>query len=262
MKTLALVVLAGATASAYAAPLYSNRGGTADPTNVGLSTGATTRSGIAAPAGFTWSEVPATGTTAGSTVTLSGTGPQFRLADDFVVSGPGWTVNTITVFAYQTGAVANPFTGGNLVVRNGAPNAGGTIIGNGTFASTADTNIYRIFATTPAPGTAPGTTRRVRSITFNLGGLNLAPGTYWLDYQLSGPATAFNPYVTVAGQTNFITGASALQLTTATTWANVVDTGNQAAQDLPFLIDGTVIPAPSALALLGLGGLVAGRRRR
>jgi xanthosine utilization system XapX-like protein len=31
---------------------------------------------------------------------------------------------------------------------------------------------------------------------------------------------------------------------------------------MAFTIEGEIIPAPSALALLGLGGLVAGRRRR
>ena len=32
--------------------------------------------------------------------------------------------------------------------------------------------------------------------------------------------------------------------------------------DMAFVIEGDVVPAPGALALLGLGGLVAGRRRR
>jgi len=31
--------------------------------------------------------------------------------------------------------------------------------------------------------------------------------------------------------------------------------------ELPFTMHGTVVPAPGALALLGLGGLVARRRR-
>ena len=38
--------------------------------------------------------------------------------------------------------------------------------------------------------------------------------------------------------------------------------GNQLGGDLALRIEGIAVPAPSSLALLGLGGLVSARRRR
>lgn len=273
-KVLILAVVAGTAGSAFAAPLYSNRGGTTSPTMMGLSTGPTTGSGAAAPVGFEWSECQNDGTTAntsaGFTVTPSGTTGAFRLADDFVVSdAAGWNLTGLRVFAYQTGSLptATPFTGGSLNIWDGVPGGGGSsIVATGTFAGMSNTNLFRIFSTTtPPPGSAPGTTRLIRAVDFTLA-TTLAAGTYWIDFQLTGVVTAFAPGLTEPGMRSFVTGATARQRTTIS-WVDMIDTGNPAAGpdvplDLPFLLDGSVVPAPGALALLGLGGLIAGRRRR
>jgi hypothetical protein len=80
--------------------------------NGGMSTGATSNSGVLAPNGYTWSEVQnQTGVTTVSN-TLAGSGGAFNnantsnflLADDFVVpAGQTWDLTSVEVFGYQTG---------------------------------------------------------------------------------------------------------------------------------------------------------------
>jgi hypothetical protein len=236
-------------------------------------------SGPNAPAGFQWSEVASDGlvapteanTSAGFTGSLSSTTPPaFRLADDFVVpAGSSWDVTGFTTYGYQTGSAlgAFPITGGTFNIWNGVPGGAGAIIGTATFDAMTNTNMYRIFNT--VVGANPtGTTRLIRQVDWNVvgGSLTLGPGTYWIDFQytLATPtATVFVPGVTIPGVRS-LPGWNGRQLTT-TGWVDAIDTGSPAtapdlAVDFPFIVKG--IPAPGSLALLGLGGLVAARRRR
>src|SRR4051794_25262721 len=64
-----------------------------------LSTGASATGGIQAPAGTTWSELPASNDLLGFTGSV-GTGR--RLADDFTVPAGGWSVGSFRFFAYKT----------------------------------------------------------------------------------------------------------------------------------------------------------------
>lgn len=269
MKNLALATVAGlaAAASASAVTLFNN-----GP----LATGATTASGVAAPAGQQWSEVSARTSEPGISNTVAGfsMNSAFRIADDFTVAAGGWTVNSIRVFGYVTGSAAgtNPFTaaGARLQIWNGRPGDVGSsvIFGDTTtnrLTTSGNTDMLRIFnTTTPPPGTAPGTTRLIRFLDLNVGGLNLAAGTYWIDWGVLGTA-GFAPSITIPGQGNR-PGDNGRQFN-GTTWTDMVDAGNPAAgadliQDLPFIIDGVAIPAPGAAALLGLAGLAGARRRR
>lgn len=84
--------------------------------------------------------------------------------------------------------------------------------------------------------------------------ITLGPGTYWVEMQIVGVENAF--HMVHAG----VTGSEA--------WVNYADLGVGpgsaifgSAADMAFALEGDVVPAPSALALLGLAGL-AGRRRR
>lgn len=272
----ALMVCAGSVASAQ---LYSNRGGTANPSEIGLASGPTTRSGVAAPAGSQWSELDLGNTNNGSTVSISGTTGIFRLTDDFTVpAGQSWTLSSVLVYAYRTGSLAtdNIAASGNVRVWSGRPDdVGSTVIFGDTTTNRllgqTNTNLFRVFGTTAAPGgtaTPPGTTRIVRQLELDLGGIVLLPGTYWVDYQLGSSTTGaiFNPtQTTTDGSRGFVTGSNARQMTTATTWADVVDAGSPATlpdvpNDLPFILNG--VPTPGSLCLLGLGGLLAARRRR
>ena len=86
--------------------------------NGGLSTGATSSNGTAAPSGYTWSELQAGNSSYGISGVYTATS-SFRLADDFVVpAGQKWTISSIEVFAYQTNSTSFPFDGLNLQIWN------------------------------------------------------------------------------------------------------------------------------------------------
>lgn len=83
----------------------------------------------------------------------------------------------------------------------------------------------------------------------------LGAGTYWVEMQIIGFENAY--HMVHSG----VTGSEA--------WVNYSDFGGAfpgsalfgVAADMAFALEGDVIPAPSALALLGIAGM-AGRRRR
>lgn len=290
MRKFAAVAVIGAVAgSAFAGSpsLYSNQSANANVAQLNAVT--VTRSGVTAAAGSYWSECQSDlgNTTESNTSNGSAVSNPFRLADDFVVGGQGWNVTSIKVFAYDT-ATATPaatFNGGSMNIWNAAPDAAGaSIIATMNFGAVTDQIVVnaaggtgivnRIFnTTTPSPGTAPGTTRRINQVRFDAvgGSLNLGAGTYWIDYNLnaSDGAGGFNP-TTTHQDARGVAGANAKQLVSGV-WTPILDAGNPAAapdvaQDLPFLICGTanVVPEPASMTALalGLGALVARRRRK
>jgi hypothetical protein len=177
----------------------------------------------------------------GFNVSLSG---GFRMADDFTVPPGGWYVNTATFFAYQTGSTTtSTFNHVNFRIWDGPPNvATSTVVFGDTttnrFASTAFANIYRDSETTTCA--AGGTTRPIMNIVGNAGVL-LAPGTYWIDWQLGGTLLSgpWQPPVTILGQPGK-PGANALQFNPGpSVWNPVQDAGTGTPrQDLPFILDG------------------------
>ncbi len=240
-----LLVIAGLTvvAAANAQSLYNNAAGRGLIEPEGLATSA--RSG----GGF-YSELQAGNTTAG--FTANGT---FRMADDFTVGGPGWIVNSVQVFGYQTGATTVTINGGALEIRSGSPT--GAVVGTGTFGAAAFTNIYRAFAG------QLNDQRRVQIATFNFNNLNLAAGNYWVTFHLSGTSTSgpFIPSLTQVGQPTVPGSKNAQQFNNG--WAGVIDAGSGTAQDLPFYINGQVVPEPATMLALGAGlAAVAARRRK
>ncbi len=164
-----------------------------------LSTGATSNSGVMAPAGTTWSEVQndfgnltESNTVSGFSVFLSATS-NFRIADNFTVgAGSTWMIDSLSAFVYQTGnnGITTPFSGMNVQIWSGRPGDVGSsvIFGDDTtnvLTSSTFTNIYRIFnSAVPAPGSPPGTTRPIWDNVADLTGLVLTEGEYWIDYQL------------------------------------------------------------------------------
>lgn len=242
-----------------------------------LSTGPLSRSGVSAPVGSTWSEVQSdlgntteSNTSAGSAAyrNIANT-TNFSLADNFIVgAGDVWTVTSANFWAYRTGNATSPSPFLNAYVQvwgGGAPNAGGTVIwGDLTtnrLTSSVFDNMYRIFnTTTPAPGTAAGTTRPIFLNTVDLTGLTLTGGTYWIEwtYQLTTDTFAsFSPNVTIVDSRG-LPGWNALQRNGVTNvWTPIIDTGNPAAapdvaQDVAFRINGTAIPEPATVSLLML----------
>jgi len=234
-------------------------------TNGGMSTGATSASGVAAPSGYTWSELQSeTGNTTESNTnfgyssyyTTDGA-TSFALADDFIVpSGETWNVTGFDFFCYQTGYTGTtpPIDQLRIQVYSGDPSAGGTLVaGNLTTnvydaANSADGLLYRTAnSVTPSPGTAPGTTRKIWRLRGNITA-SLTSGTYWVVYQVhaTNNGAVFFPPVTVSGTRGLPTW-NAKQLTVPTsTWSTVVDSGNPATapdfnQDMPFLVNGTTV---------------------
>ena len=231
--------------------------------NGGLATGATSRSGVAAPAGTQWSEAQSDLGNTTESNTLAGVGCQRistttlnRCADDFTVPvGQTWTINQVIVFAYQTGfaGTTSPVVGAYLQIWNGPPGLpGSTVIFGDTatsrLASSTDSLMYRIFnSTTPAPGTAPGTTRRIWQVNINVSPAQvLTAGTYWIDFQVDAGASGnFAPTRQMVNARDYALFNARQFISTTSTWANGVDAGNPAAArdayyDFPFKLDGTV----------------------
>ncbi|MBK9292514.1 MAG: carboxypeptidase regulatory-like domain-containing protein [Bacteroidetes bacterium] len=162
-----------------------------------------------------------------------------RMADDVVVPET-WNVESITVYAYQTGSTTtSTMTGGYIQVWDGDPTQGGQIIwGDMTtnrMTATGWTNTYRRSETTP------GTTRPIMYLVLETPGLTLEPGTYWIDYSLAGSLASgpWAPPITINGQA--VTGNAKQFLGSSQTWQDFLDTGTGTpAQGLPFLIEGTV----------------------
>jgi hypothetical protein len=229
-----------------------------------ITTGATTRSGVAAPASTNWSEVSydfgsttETNTTLGFGCQRIGTVTNNRCADDFTVPvGQTWTVGSVVTYAYQTGfaGATSPVVAANVQIWNGRPgDAGASVIaGNNTsmpFTST-DASIFRTSNSGPPLNTVPGTTRRVWENTITVSpSAVLTAGTYWVDFQTDTGATTgnFTPPVTITGIRTHPTW-NGRQFTAA--WADALDAGNPAAaidvpQEFSFKLSGSVSGAPA-----------------
>jgi hypothetical protein len=263
-RLLALATFAAALPT-LGEPLFSN--GSANPAVPALGASSMSQSGVPAPGGASWSEAASAGGEANAVGGFSSHGPgasgQYRFADDFTVTGTGWSLSTLTLYAYQVGASgpASPFSGVNVRVWNAPPWQPGAAVVFGDTATNRMTgstlaNVYRIFNSqvTPLP-TAPDTTRPIWATTVSLAGLTLPPGTYWLDWQyttVNPDAGAYSPPVTAAGNRS-PGSANARQYRAAYGnlaggWTALLDSGKPAAaadlpQDLPFLLAGTPAPA-------------------
>lgn len=187
----------------------------------------------------------------------------YMVADGFdVTDAAGWDIDTFTFYAYQTGSgTASTMTAVDLTIYNGDPSAGGTPVaniyaslGNGLLA-TGFSNIYRVSETTGGANNRPIMADVVTA------GITLAQGNYWLGWMTAGTLTSgpWAPPITINGQAT--TGDGLQSLDSGATWAPALDSGTATQQGFPFLVHGTVVPEPSALALLALGGLALIRRR-
>ncbi len=257
--------------SAFASPLWDN-GPFVTGTGNGFNGSNTSQIGQANGAG-------PTGTTFGPGIQMvsGATTVDNRVADNFTVpAGPGWNVTSVTVYSYQTQTNTFPptgtFTGAfagiysfQPVNRNDPADVqGGTWWTGASLPFTQSwTGAYRVTSTT-----LTNSQRAIFAIEIDIPDITLAPGTYWLGWNLSG-SIASGPWGVPVTNPTGVSGSTtrnALQsVSTGTTWANLVDTGFAAGDqqyDLAFLVNGTVVPEPTSLALIGLGGLALLARRR
>ncbi len=180
-----------------------------------------------------------------------------RTADDFVVpAGQTWTVDSVTVYAYQTGATGVTLNGATLRIWNVTPTAAGTsIFGDTTtnrFLSASLSGAFRVSDTA-----ITGRTRALQALRIAVSPAAVLPaGTYWIDWNTAGSAASgpFAPPIVPAIATSIATG-NAIQFD-GTAWnpLNIglaIDppagplTGPQ--QGMPFVIEGTTgaIGAPA-----------------
>lgn len=159
------------------------------------------------------------------------------IADDFTNTS-AWNIDSLKFFTYQTGATTVTINGIYVQIWNGQPNAGGTVVwGDLTtnrLSAARFTNIYRALNTTPTD-----CQRRIQEVVVNTSGLNLAPGTYWVQWGFTGTGTSgpWQPPITISGQTTTGNGLQNL----AGTWGNLLDGTFQ--QGAPFIVYGTSGPA-------------------
>lgn len=185
--------------------------------------------------------------------TTFGAGHQANLgntvADNFSAALP-WNVTGLSFFAYQSFANnAFTFTGASWQIAN---SHGDAIALNSASITNGGLVGYRVTSTT--------LTNRDRAIfRVDITGLNLnlPAGSYVIRWGLTGSLASgpWAPYIPGSRGTG-----NAQQSLGGAAYSALLDSG--AGVELPFLINGTVVPAPASLALVGLGGLVAGRRRR
>ncbi len=162
--------------------------------------------------------------------------PAFRIADNFTVTVGGWQIDQAVFYAYQTGSgTASTFTVVNFRIWDGPPDdpASNVVFGDDStnrFESTDWTNIYR------RSETSPGNTQRPIMYIVGEAGVNLAPGTYWIDWQLDGTLASgpWQPPITILGET---TTGNALQFN-GTNWQAFLDSGTNTQQGAVFQLWG------------------------
>jgi hypothetical protein len=159
----------------------------------------------------------------------------FWCADDFIIpTNESWTIDSIVFFSYQTGSTTtSTFNGARAQIWNGNPTTGGTVVwgdtGTNIYSTSYFSNIYRAtdLITTNRP------VMKIRCNTSH----TFAAGTYWLQWKLAG-TLASGPWCPPDTGAATATTYNAKQLSSV--WINVIDAGSTKAQDLPFILYGTV----------------------
>lgn len=168
----------------------------------------------------------------------------FRMAEDFEIStASSWQIDTISFYTYQTGTYSYPpastITGLYLQIWDGAPNdpASSIVFGDlvtNCLIDTYWTSIYQVLDTALLATESP--------IMAAVASLNifLPPGTYWLDWTISGSLSS-GPWaspISILGQT---TTGNAMQYDSNTSaWSPANDLGTGTQQGMPFVIEGTM----------------------
>ncbi len=191
--------------------------------------------------------------------TLFGAGAQGNIpnlvAEDFTVSGPGWGVESLSFFSYQSFAASTyTFTGLSWSIVSGDVTSG-TLVASGSGTPTnGGLQGYRVTATT-----LTNTDRAIFRLDVDVADFNLAPGSYWLRWGITG-SLASGPWQPPTADGAFGNGQQSLA---NAAFAGVVDAGDGLGVEFPFIVQGSLVPEPGTWAMMLAGGLaVVGLARR
>ncbi|MBN1829481.1 MAG: hypothetical protein JW884_10110 [Deltaproteobacteria bacterium] len=162
-----------------------------------------------------------------------------RLADDFVIRDPaGAYLNAITFFAYETGSTrASTITVVNYRIWNGPPNdaASAVVFGDMTTNRLVHTTWSGIYRVTEA-GSGTNSDRPVMIVRASAG-VQLAQGTYWLEWQMDGDDALSGPWIPQVTLDGVTTSGNALSTGNGgTTWGNDTDSGTLGNNGFPFIL--------------------------
>ena len=160
----------------------------------------------------------------------------YMLADEFTISSQT-NINEIVVYGYQTGSTTtSTFTGIYAQIFNGNPMNGGTAIWgdntNNIITATSFTNCYR-----GSNGETEATTRPIMSITTSGLNIQLAAGTYYLVYSLTGSESS-GPWGTPQCEPSIGNTGNGLQYS-SDSWQALIDTGSGTSYGCSMTLNGT-----------------------
>jgi hypothetical protein len=190
-------------------------------------------------------------------------------ADDFNVDAGGWTVTSITAFAFMTSTnafpPATPLFEARVDIYDTTPDLGANVVfTSSTIVSNTWTGIYR----TPNADLT-NAQRPVMAVEVSFPSIELVAGTYWAAWHfrglsLTGETTGFTPLVTTVdafGNPVTATG-NGRNRGAGFLWHTSMAGGNIQTVSYPFIVSGTAIPGPGTLALVTLVGVIGCRCRR
>lgn len=219
----------------------------------------TCAAGTAAHADILWDQsaldTSPTGVGLANTVAPGFNGMIAFAVSDVTVGAPGWNIQSITTYfsalSWFEGSVTD-------AVLNVFPKSGGSpVAGN-------DPRVSPFGSGTMVPVTMTQTVvdfqgvNVVRATGLNI---NLAPGEYWIGLTPIGTAGPFGPDYQWSTTSVVGAGQQVRFFDPDSGWLDEGVLYTNAPLDGAILIEGAV-PAPSSIALLGLGALAARRRRR
>lgn len=178
------------------------------------------------------------------------------MVDDFTTGGQTWNITSVhTYFTY------NPYWVGITSASLQFYKKGGS--------QPDDTNDLAPEYKVPVSVINHGSFMEVAATGLNIPELNGVNGDYWVgltpnaDFGQFGQAFHLMNTVQFADEASLRNPGGSFNLPQGTGWGPAGGLLSPSQHlDMAFLLDGDIVPAPGTAALLGLGGLLAGRRRR